>query len=275
MDDLSPVEALDPIVIDAIGDAVKETAKAAGKDAFANGIMEFVAHVAPEVAGVLLGAIAKALLTILLKRQDAVAAKLAVLIRAPFVTGMRAACEALQGEAQDEFARAFRERRLEFAIAQLDTALTLAPEQPNADSNIRLIRLVQDVCYRDIRGAHQFAVACFRVVIPSLSQEAIRLRDSSERLLLDAKELRESAVLHARMAKEPQFLDAALLGPTFGEPELRQMAEDRERYRHSKTATELELKAAGVGGEASNAAARSELIKSVIDVLNAWSEKAA
>lgn len=124
---------LDDVVKDTVAEIGKAYAEFAAKQALASA-SEVLRDLAADTAGILMGAVCKALLQVILRREAAITAKLDSLIREPALTGINVGFEAFNGSTVEADAAEFRQRRLQFAIERLDVAAPCpaGPKTPNS-----------------------------------------------------------------------------------------------------------------------------------------------
>lgn len=160
---------LDDVVKDTVAEIGKAYAEFAAKQALASA-SEVLRDLAADTAGILMGAVCKALLQVILRREAAITAKLDSLIREPALTGINVGFEAFNGSTVEADAAEFRQRRLQFAIERLDVARTLS--RRSKDTQFVLVSLLQGLFLTQVRGGSALARERFQEVVPVLSNRA-------------------------------------------------------------------------------------------------------
>ena len=261
---------LDDAIIEAVAAGVKQIASSGARSAARQTTVHLLNDLAPEVAGALFGGIAKALLSLLIKKQDRGLESLEKIVRAPFMTGVRIAHETLSVAWHDSDSRQFFEQRLAVAIAELDRALTLCGDQ-GRNQEREYILLVQGVCYREIRGASAFAKRAFDELSAevvkrkqALEQLAAARRVEASQLLRQASSLREYESVRTTDA----FDDGLGRMPMSVHIERARSSAWRERRRLEAAAAKLSLEQRKLNESA-------ERLTAVLQAIGHWSRTAA
>ena len=159
-------------VTDSLQSAMETLGKKIAQDALHDQVAAILAEATSDLASKFVGAFVGSLLRFLFGIRNELSQKLNKVIRAPFETGLRVATEALSLDGNGDDQCGVRERRLFFAIEELDRAITLTEGTEKDAVERNLIRLLQGLCALEIRGGRSLARSLLSPVAVALATES-------------------------------------------------------------------------------------------------------